>query len=415
MATLLRWIRGAPKVEKNEICERNSSRDQCLVNPDLCRHIASFCNCPELRQLELVSRLWQEVVLSRFQELRYNSKDAYLLFKNNHRFGSDKVVCSRLYSNRTMNTGQIFLLGGAMNANNKHTYMMIDRLSLDMTLRGGKDEYKDTPHDVVCHAGVTCRTGKYLMIGGWRDLKETAVDTVFGFDLYEKRLRIEDYPSLPAARCFGAADCTLIGDVVHAGGATTPYAVTMALSDVSLLKLDTRQWLTGVIPNMRQIRGGHRAVTLLNGSILIAGGYEGNASFLNSTELLDSHLDRWISMPAMNDARSGAGSVLGPGGAMHMVGGTNDSVNGLRSLERFDPRVGKWEMLSSMIVPRSFVTACNSVHDGFYVMGGMHQGVFRAGMEFYDYRTNKWRFVIGGEEVHSEEVNKVSAYMVHRM
>lgn len=412
---MLRWIRGLPRAEKAEINENHNAKMKCLANSDLCRHIASFCNCPDLQRLELVSKLWQGAVLFQFHEMRYNSRDSYLIFKNCHRFDSDKVVCCRLYSHRTKYTGRIFLLGGAMNANNKTTYMMHDRLGLDMTLVGGNEKYKDTPHDVVCHAGVTCRTGKYLLIGGWRDLKNTAVDTVIGFDLYPSHLRIDDYPKLPQARCFGAADCTLSGDIVHAGGATTPYAVTNAFSDVSLFRMDKREWLTGVVPNMRQVRGGHRAVTLLNGSILIAGGYEGNASFLNSAELLDAHLDRWTSLPPMHDARSGAGSILGPGGAMYMVGGTNDSFNGLRSLERYDPRVGKWERLSGMKVPRSFVAACPSVHDGFYVMGGMHQSVFRAGMEYYDFRTGKWRFVIGGEDVHSNEVNKVSAYMAYRM
>eukprot|EP01032_Pedospumella_encystans_P010152 gene10152-11890_t len=410
MTALVRWICGPPQMEESEL-----SKDSVLANADLCRHIASFCNCPDLGQLELVSKIWQGVVVAHFQDMRYNGKDAYLLFKDNHRFHSDKVVCSRLFSNRRKENGQIFLMGGAMHANDKHTYMMVDNPTPDMKLNGGNDMYIDSPHDVVCHAGVTCRTGKYLMIGGWKDSTVTAVDTVLSYDLYASNLQVENYPNLPEARCFGAADCTLRGDVVHTGGATTPYAITNALSNVSLLKVDTPEWLSGVVPNMSQIRGGHRAVTLLNGSILIAGGYAGNNTFLNSTELLDAHLDRWTSMPAMHEARSGAGSVLGPGGAMHMVGGTNDSFNGLRSLERFDPRVGKWEMLSGMIVPRSFVTACNSVHDGFYVMGGIHMNVFRAGMEFYDYRTNKWRFVIGGEDVHSIEVNKVSGYMVHRM
>ena len=235
------------------------------------------------------------------------------------------------------------------------------------------------------------------------------------FDLNDKLLATTALPDLPQARCFGAAECTIQGDLLHLGGGDSPFGAAKSFTDCAILKNNAEQWQEGVVPNMRQARCGHRAVTLFNDSILVAGGYAGCDTFLSSVELLDSQLDRWTQLPDMTTPRSGAASVLGPGGAVYIAGGTMNTTDGMRSLERYDPREGKWHTLADMNQCRSFVAGCQSIHNGFYVMGGMHQGRVADSVEFYDFRANRWRFAVGSAEQTCFELNKVTAYMALKL
>jgi len=382
----------------------------CMSNPDLCRTIASFCSVYDLLQLGPVNRLWNETVQSQFHEIRHQRDLKYVIFKSHPLYDTDRKMVSRLVNNRDHNSAQVYILGGAMHANNKATYMLKDTLYVISYSEG----FVTPQEGIVCSAAAADLAGNYCLFGGWKDTEQRCVDTAWKMDFDEPDLNETEIPPLPTACCFGGVDCTIQGDFIHTGGGDTPFNGAECYADVFLLKNGAKRWEYNTIPNMHTVRCGHRAVTLFNDSLLVAGGYAGNNVFLSSAEVLDSRLDRWISLPDMNAARSGAASVLGPGGVMYMCGGTPNSADSLSSVERYDPREGKWTLMAPMLNERSFAAACQSVHHGFYVMGGMVGGAVCDSIEFYDYRMDMWAYHVGGTS-ESPELNKISAYMTLKL
>jgi len=389
-----------------------SATSRCLINSDLCRNIASYCNHVDLLRLEQVSRQWQETVLSEFHEMRRLEKNHHLIFKSFPKYDSDKKICCHLQNSRAKERCEVFMLGGALHSNCKITYMFVDRPVTEQHLYGG--DYRDVYGHIIASTSTTDNAGHVIVMGGWNTSQDVVCPLVMSFDLNSKLLDTTVLPDLPQSRCFGAAECTIQGDLLHLGGGNSPFSAAQSFADCVIRKYDADHWHEGVVPNMHQERCGHRAVTLLNDSILVAGGYAGNDTFLSSVELLDSQLDRWTQLPDMSISRSGAASVLGPGGAVYMAGGTMNTTEGLRSMERYDPREGKWQSLADMNLCRSFVAGCQSVHNGFYVMGGMHQARVADSVEFYDFRANKWNFAVGSAEAAFFALNKVTAYMALR-
>lgn len=382
----------------------------CMRNPDLCRLIASFCSCYDLLNLGPVDKLWNDTVKFLFHEIRHEREYKYLIFKSHPLYDTDRKMVSRLVNNRDHNTAEVYLLGGAMHANNKTTYMLKDTL-YPVAFREG---FESTPSGIVCSAGAADLAGNYHLFGGWKDSELKCVNTVWKIDFDDPKLSHTEIAPLPFPCCFAGVDCTIRGDFIHTGGGNSPFNDAKCYSDVFLLRNGAHQWEEDVIPAMHTVRCGHRAATLFNDSLLVAGGYAGNNVFLSSVELLDSHLDRWTRLPDMNVARSGAASVLGPGGAMYMCGGTPNSADSLNSMERYDPREGKWTLLCPMLTERSFAAACQSVHHGFYVMGGMTGGAVCDSIEFYDFRMDRWEYHVGGTS-ESPELNKISAYMTLKL
>jgi hypothetical protein len=131
--------------------------------------------------------------------------------------------------------------------------------------------------------------------------------------------------------------------------------------------------------SMAEAKAGHSATLLMDGRVLIAGGY--NGEYLSSVELFDPKTRRFVRSGALIEGRSGHTATLLPNGRVLFVGGVGRGWTFLRSAELYDPATGRSETAGSMMAPRESHTA-TLLADGRVLVVGGHSGR-REAMEVY--------------------------------
>lgn len=89
-------------------------------------------------------------------------------------------------------------------------------------------------------------------------------------------------------------------------------------------------------------RAGHTATLLLDGSVLVVGGYDAKGRALASAELWDPKTKEWSPMPAMADARFSHSATRLSDGRVLVTGGQIGTQLILARSEIFDPSTGRW-------------------------------------------------------------------------
>lgn len=366
----------------------------CLTNADLCQRIAAFADCQDLLVLELVSRQWQSIVQIHFREVRNSREFKYIGFKDHDLYNTNKKMCCRISNQRRRGSSRVCVVGGSFGSLFTNCCMIEDRTD---KLQGKRFPSLDIPIKLGSTASTYDSSGNILLVGGWDDMEEVILDTVYHLDVHGRNGWTKQNP-INQPRCFGAAERTIQGDVLFFAGGSSPYRGADCYTDCYIRKRHTAHWSENILPPMQHTRCGHSAVTLFNDSILVAGGYAGGMDYLSSVELLDASLDRWINLPPMSVPRSGMAAVLGPGGEVYIAGGSPDGSTGHKSLERFDLREGKWQTLASMHHGRGYTAGCISTWDAFLVSGGTDDLKFQGGMESYDFRSGVWRLLDASDD-----------------
>src|SRR5215813_4477120 len=103
--------------------------------------------------------------------------------------------------------------------------------------------------------------------------------------------------------------------------------------------------------SMSVTRRSLQATLLLNGKVLVAGGYSGTA-FLSSTELYDPSTGTWTATGSMTSPRSEFSLTRLSDGKVLVAGGTIQSCLTTSSAELYDPSTGTWTPTGSMNVAR---------------------------------------------------------------
>ena len=110
------------------------------------------------------------------------------------------------------------------------------------------------------------------------------------------------------------------------------------------------------------------AVVLDAISIVLCGGYMGDASQTNRCEVLDLTTHKFASFPDMLEARHGHGGVH-YNDTIVIIGGYSKPVDSLRTCEQFIPAIGKWTPFAPLVNGRHGAAAA-VLHDNIYVVGG---------------------------------------------
>ena len=114
------------------------------------------------------------------------------------------------------------------------------------------------------------------------------------------------------------------GRVLAAGGS----AGTNSLNTTELFEPGTRTWQPA--PPMTGIHDRHNAVTLVNGQVLVVGGFLTlTAGFTATAELFDPAANAWTSAGTMQSARAHMASVLLGDGRVLVTGGFNGNASRL--------------------------------------------------------------------------------------
>ena len=158
--------------------------------------------------------------------------------------------------------------------------------------------------------------------------------------------------------------------------------------------------------NLHTGRWGHSATLLPDGSVLVAGGNAVRSSqsltALCTAERWDPESGDWIEVEPMSDARGGHPAVLLPNGKVLVVGGsvptgrTTDAA--LAFCELFDPDEETWAPTGSMTVPRArhqaTLAGTTVLATGGTAPGPGGDGTFdpfaRATAETYQQATGTW-------------------------
>jgi hypothetical protein len=127
------------------------------------------------------------------------------------------------------------------------------------------------------------------------------------------------------------------GRVLAAGG----YDGVRALASCEVFEPATGAWrVTG---SLRVSRRGHAAVRLLDGRVLVVGGTQvASLGALAEAEVYEPATGTWTEVRPMAEARHEPAVVVLPDGRVLVAGGTDADRRPLRSAELFDPVAGTW-------------------------------------------------------------------------
>jgi hypothetical protein len=153
--------------------------------------------------------------------------------------------------------------------------------------------------------------------------------------------------------------------------------------------------------SMGHARAFQTSTVLLNGDVLVAGGYDGSVFFTGlgppvfpDAEIYDRHAGTWANVASMHVARAAAVAVRLPDGRVMVVGGFDSSFNGIDSAEIYDPGTNTWSLTGPLHSRRAedFV-ATLLPGGGVLIAGGYLRGfpfIPLSSSEIWNPRTNEW-------------------------
>jgi N-acetylneuraminic acid mutarotase len=237
------------------------------------------------------------------------------------------------------------------------------------------------------HTASLLANGMVLVAGG-NNLVGTCSCTTFvsSADLYNPATNsFTATGALLTARYAHTATVLANGMVLVAGGfggaTSTLQSGGAPLASAELYNPTTGAWTaTG---SMTTARMNHTATLLPSGEVLVAGGYTGTATTATA-ELYSPTTGTWTAVASMSTPRQSQGAALLSNGTVLIVGGLNDTssaVIGVGTAEVYDPTANTWTVSGAMVTTRQFFVL-NTLGDGRILLDGGSPNAFGL-PEFY--------------------------------
>jgi N-acetylneuraminic acid mutarotase len=190
--------------------------------------------------------------------------------------------------------------------------------------------------------------GKVLVVGGL-GTNETSIPTA---DLYQP---IQGLWSATGGTILrrNAHSATLLsnGRVLVAGGLDQQSGSGSVHATAEIYKPLLGTW--ALTDDMSTPRARHSATRLLNGKVLVVGGFS-DVEVLATAELYDPGSTTWSVTSEMATPRYGHTATRLPNGQVLVAGGYDEAGKALETAELFTPASGSWSATGSMATARAF-------------------------------------------------------------
>jgi len=186
-------------------------------------------------------------------------------------------------------------------------------------------------------------------------------------------------------RCEHTATRLLDGSVLVVGGYLNGANAATELFDPV-----TGAWTPAA--SMSVPRSDHTATLLPNGRVLVVGGHTGDATTsADSADIYDPVAQTWTLVPGPVNSRLGHTASLLPDGSVLVAGGVRGCCGALASSEIFDPASETWSSADGMTTGRRGASA-TVLNDGrVLVVGGVNtNGDWVGAAELYDPADDEW-------------------------
>lgn len=191
----------------------------------------------------------------------------------------------------------------------------------------------------------------------------------------EKLGEIKNIEPMGTERAAHAATLLVDGRVLLTGGFRTGGG---SLKSAELFVPSTGRF--SAVVDLNTARAGHTSTRLPDGKVLIAGGFDGG--YLQSTEIFDPATGRFSPGPPLTIPRSEHTATSLADGRILIAGGVGTGWRFLSDAEIYDPAPGRFVRVGSMTVPRESHTA-TLLKDGRVLITGGHKDR-REAMKVYD-------------------------------
>ena len=253
-----------------------------------------------------------------------------------------------------------------------------------LTIKGVSGTFVNTGTPNVArgfHTATVLQNGMVLIAGG-----RNGNNILSSAELYNPATGIFTLTgSLATARASHSATLLQNGKVLIAGGSTNGTGFpTVASAEL----YDPGTGTFSPTGSLAAARGGHGAILLVNGQVLVAGGeYSTNGSFgtLASAELYDPVAGTFSATGTLNTARATPATLLNDGRVL-FAGGSNFSAGSLGSAEIYDPSAGTFSFTGSLSTARSGHSATLLQNGKVLIAGGDSGGNpnYLSSAELYD-------------------------------
>jgi N-acetylneuraminic acid mutarotase len=220
------------------------------------------------------------------------------------------------------------------------------------------------------HTATMLQNGKVLAVGGF--LGDGGLSEA---ELYDPATGIWNITgNLNVGRYVHTATLLQNGKVLVTGGYDNSCGSDdcPSLGSAELYDPVTATWT--LTDDLHTGRSSHTAVRLVDGKILVAGGFNfPNETSLNSAELYDPAAGTWTASGDLNSHRVFQAATLLPNGKILVAGGFNTDnamPNILSSAELYDPATGLWSNTASLNIPRRFHSETLLLNGKVLVVGG---------------------------------------------
>lgn len=230
------------------------------------------------------------------------------------------------------------------------------------------------------------KNGKVLIVGGYSVNSDCcALSSAEIFDPRKSSFTATGF--MAVARRNHTANLLSNGRVLVAGGYNGQDGNTDGSGNVNAPELyDPITGTFDATGNMSSARRYPTATTLLNGKVLIAGGYDGNSAAMSSTETYQARTGSFELSGDMLVPRGRHTATRLLNGQVMVAGGYDSSGQTIASAEIYNPKTGTFSSTGSMTIPRWRHTETRLLSGDILIAGGSDGTAAVASAELYNAR-----------------------------